>query len=223
MKGKTPPVIKPAALIYPVTKTATWKDMDDVRMACKGKPVKITGTTLDLQGCQIIGTKLKSYGENDERNEPLRINIPGFTMKNGSLRKMPGGVVFRKPKQSYLNLDFLDVGEDALSNIKDDSPDATIRHCRCYGASDKSFQLNDADGLTFENNYATGGITGVRLHTKESKNKAAKTRSVKNNTFEQIETGFNISGKITVVLSGNKYIKVGKKVVSSNGAKVSGT
>jgi hypothetical protein len=151
------------------------------------------------------------------------VNIPGFTMKNGSLRKMPGGLIFRKPKQSYLDLVFLDVGEDALSNIRDDSPDATIKRCSCYGASDKSFQLNDADGLTFEDNYATGGITGARLHTKESKNKAAKTKSVKNNTFEQIETGWNISGKITVVLSGGKYIKVTKKIVSGNGAKVSGS
>lgn len=217
------PVIKPTASIYPTTKTATWKNMDDVRAACKGKPVEITGNVLDLKGCQIVGTKLKYYGENDERNEPLRINIPGFTMKKGSLRKMPNGVLFRGAKQRYEDLVFLDIGEDALSNVMDESPDAVVKRCKFYGASDKSGQFNDARGITIEGCEFNGGITGVRLQKKGGKHKMPKTKSIRNNVFNGCDTAWNISGEIQVVASGNKYNGVNTKVVKNTKATFTGT
>jgi Right handed beta helix region len=224
MRGQTPaskvkaPVIKPTASIFLTTKTATWKNMDDVREACKGKPVKITGTTLDLQDCQIVGTKLKFYGDNDERNEPLRVNIPKFVMKKGSVRKMPGGIVFRKEAQRYESLVFLEIGEDALSNIMDDSPDAVIKRCKFYGASDKSLQLNDARGVTVEYCEFNGGITGVRLQKKGGKYKKPRTKLIRNNTFNDCDTAWHLAGGVQVVASGNKYNGVNTRVVKNDGS-----
>lgn len=219
-----PPVIKPRATIWLNSTTNTWPNMEAVIRACKGKPVKISGTTLDLNGCQISGTKLpQPDNEDDEGAVPLRINIKGFTLKNGSIRGIPGGIIFRRENASFLDLVFLDVGEDAISNILDDSPNATIKGCSFWGASDKQIQMNDARGLTLDNNEIHGGITGARLQKRNGKYKKPKTKSVKNNKFFNVDTAFNLSGDIQVTASGNIYSGVKTRVKFSDNSKFSGT
>lgn len=218
------PTITPKATIWLSLKNNTWKDMDDVRDACRGKPVLISGNTLDLKGCQICGTKLpKPDNDQDENSVPLRINIPGFTLKNGSVRGIPGGIVGRKERHVYLDLVFLDIGEDALSNVLDDSPDWVVRKCRFFGANDKSLQANDARNITVEECEFNGGITGCRLQKKGGKYKKPRTKSIKNNVFNGCDTAWNISGEIQVVASGNKYNRVDQRVVKNTGATFTGT
>ncbi len=217
--GVKPPEIKPAASIVLQPSGADWSSMADVAKAVKGKPVTVSGKTLDLKGCQLVGTKLKKYPDKqDERNQPLRVNIDGFTLKNGSVRAIPGGVLFRGEDNVYSKLTFLDIGEDALSNVKNDAVDATITGCKFYGATDKSIQANCAEGLTLTGNYVTGGVTAVRLQESTSKAKNPRTKRVSGNTFENVRTAFNLSGGIRVEASGNTYKNVGEKWVTNNGA-----
>jgi hypothetical protein len=215
-----PPILKPKATIFLTLSTDTWTSMADVVKACKGKPVKITGTTLDLQDCQISGSKLpQPDDENDENSAPLRINITGFTMRNGSIRKIPGGIVFRKPSQTYRNLIFLDTGEDAISNIMDDSPDSTIRDCWFFGASDKSVQMNDARGLTFTHNIVVGGVTGIRIQKKATRHKAIKPRKIEGNTFINVDTAHHLAGPVEAVIGETTYENVNTMIKAVDGAK----
>lgn len=219
-----PPKITPRATIWLNSTNNTWPSMEAVIRATKGKPVKISGTTLDLNGCQISGTKLPQPDhEDDEDGIPLRINIKGFRMHNGSTRGIPGGIVFRREKVTFEDIVFLDTVEDSISNIMDDSADATIRRCKFFGASDKSVQMNDARGLTFDDNIIVGGITGVRLQKKGGKYKKPKTKSLKGNRFINVDTAWNLSGEIQATGSGNIYSGVDKRVDANTGAKFSGT
>ncbi len=219
----TQPKIKPKATIWLNTKNSTWGDMGDVLVTCVGKPVRITGTTLDLNGCQISGTKLpKPKDDNDEGAAALRINIPGFTIKDGSIRGIPGGIIFRKDKFTAEKLIFLDIVEDGLSNIIDDSKDATIRGCEFWGASDKSLQLNDARGVTVEGNTFNGGVTAVRLQKKGGKYSKPKTKSLKHNRFIGCDTAWHLSGDVQCVGVGNVYSGVDKRVVKSDSSTFKG-
>lgn len=216
--GKKPPEVTPKATIVLGAKNAVWDDMDDVREAMKGKPVIIKGTTLDLKGALVSGKKLKRYDDpNDERSQPILITIPKFTFRNGYLKDVPGGVVVKADNVTLENLISLNVGEDAFSSVVDKAANLTVRNCKAYGANDKSFQWNDARGLTFSHNYATGGITAVRIQKTDTKFKGIKTKELKNNTFEDVQTGWNVSGGATAVATGTKYLNVEKKSVTSNG------
>lgn len=215
----SPPLIKPKASIWLRSNTSIWRNMDDVRAACAGKPVKISGLTLDLMDCQLVGTKLpQPKNDQDENSVPLRINIDGFTLRNGSTRSIPGGILFRGKGLTFADLIFLDVGEDAISNVMDDSPDATVIGCEAWGASDKSYQFNDARGLTFAGNLAVGGITGVRIQKKATKFKNIKTRRIQNNRFINCDTAWNLSGGVTVIARGTKYTGVKTRWVQNTGA-----
>jgi len=217
----TTPKIKPKATLFLTQKNNTWRTMADVIEAFKGKPVKISGTVVDLQGCQISGSKLpKPKNKQDEDAIPLRTRIPGFTLKNGSVRAIPGGIVAREKGCTFFNLTFLETGEDCLSNVVDDSEDFTIKDCRAFGASDKSFQCNDARGLVFEGNTVSGGITGIRIQKTDTKFDNIKTKSIKGNKFVNVDTAFNCSGGVTAVIVDTVYDNVRLKVKTSNGAKV---
>lgn len=220
-----PPKITPRATIWLNSTNNTWPSMEAVIRACKGKPVKINAlrNTLDLNGCQISGTKLPQPDhEDDEDGIPLRINIKGFLMHNGSTRGIPGGIVFRREKVTFEDIVFLDIMEDGISSIMDDSADATIRRCSFWGASDKSIQANDARGLTLEDNIIVGGITAVRLQKRGGKYKTPKTKSLKRNQFINVDTAWNLSGNVQAVGAANIYSGVDKRVVANSGAEFSG-
>jgi len=195
--------------------------MQDVRRACNGKPVRIHGTTLDLQGCQLVGTKLpRPDNDQDEDSAALRIAIDGFRLQSGSVRGIPGGIIFRGDALRFAHLTFLDIGEDGLSNIMDQAPDASVVSCSFYGASDKSLQLNDARGLTMIKCTIVGGITGCRLQKKATKYKGIKTRTISGNRFVGCDTAWNLSGGVTATESGTRYEGVRTKVVANTGARM---
>ena len=195
--------------------------MEDVRQACKGKPVKITGTTLDLQGCQIVGTRLpQPDNDQDEDSAALRIAIDGFRLQSGSARGIPGGIIFRGDALRFIGLTFLDIGEDGLSNVMDQAPDSYVASCSFFGASDKSLQINDARGLTLLRCTIAGGITGCRLQKKATRYKDIKTRLISGMRFVGCDTAWNISGGVTATESGTKYEGVRTKVVANSGARM---
>lgn len=203
------------------TNTIDWRTIEDVRRACKGKPVRITGNALDLQGCQLSGAGLpRPDNEQDEHATALRISIDGFRLINGSVKGIPGGIIFRGDGLEFGSLTFLDIGEDGLSNVMDRSPNAVIDRCGFFGASDKSLQLNDARGLTLTRCEFHGGITGVRLQKKSTKHKGIRTKIVKDNRFVLCDTAWNISGGVTVRESGTRYEGVNTRVVANTGARM---
>jgi len=221
--GLPAPDIKPTAKVKIPKDKAVWTSMEDVAAVLKGKGnIQIKGTDVNLNGAQLVGTSLKKYGDpQDERNQPLKIKIAGFKLHNGSTDAFPGGIVFSAPRNTYSNLVFLRMGEDALSNIMDEAPDATVTGCSGYGSTDKTFQFNDADGLTFTGNLVTGGITGVRLQKTGAKTRNPKTKELRNNRFVDTRTAINASGNVTVRIgSGNKFENVVSKWETSNGATV---
>ena len=83
--------------------------------------------------------------------------------------------------------------------------------------------MNDARGLTLEDNEVHGGITGCRLQKKGGKYKKPKTKSLKRNKFYDVDTAWNLSGEVQAVGVENKYSGVDNRVVSNTGAKFSGT
>lgn len=197
---------------------ATWSSLADVRDAIQGaKGVVLTGSTLDLGGAALDGSKLKRYDDiQDERNTPLRINIPNFSIMNGYVRDIPGGIVVKAADFTVKNATWLSVGEDAVSSIKDQSPRMTIKDCKFFGATDKTIQANSAKDLTIEGCQIFDGITGVRIGTSESKSGSDATKSIKNNTFKNVRTAYNVS-RAHVKVSGDKYEGVDKVFVTSNG------
>lgn len=222
--GLDAPDIKPTVKVKIPKDKAEWTSMEDVAAVLKGKGrIEIKGTTVDLNGAQLVGTSLKKYDDpQDERNQPLKVKIKGFKLVDGSTYAIPGGIVFSAPNNTYSDLIFLRMGEDALSNIMDTAPDATVTNCEGYGATDKTYQFNDADGLVFNNNLATGGITGVRLQKTGAKTKNPKVKEFRNNRFVDTRTGVNASGNVKVRIdSSNKFENVASKWETSNGASVS--
>jgi len=221
--GLPAPDIKPTVKVQIPKNKAEWQSMDDVADALGGKgKIEIKGKSVNLNGAQLVGTSLKRYSDpQDERNQPLKIKIPGFKLYNGSTYAIPGGIVFSAPDNTYSDLIFLKMGEDALSNVMDQAPGATVKGCEGYGATDKTYQFNDADGLTFTGNLATGGITGVRLQKTGAKTKNPRVKEFRNNRFVDTRTGVNASGNVRVRIdSSNKFENVNEKWVTSNGATV---
>lgn len=222
--GLPAPEVKPTAKVKIPKDKADWQSMEDVAAVLKGKGnIEIKGKSVNLNGAQLVGTSLKKYSDpQDERNQPLRIKIPGFKLYNGSTYAIPGGILFSAPDNTYTDLIFLKMGEDAISNLMDQAPNATVKDCEGYGATDKTYQFNDADGLVFSNNLATGGITGVRLQKTGAKTKNPQVKEFRNNRFVDTRTGVNASGGVKVKIdSSNKFENVGEKWSASNGASVS--
>lgn len=215
-----PPTLKPTKIISLSPKLAEWNDMEDVRAALKGQPVTISGTTVDLRDCQIKGNKFpKPKDDQDENSVPIHIRINKFTLKNGSISGIPGGIVFKGDKVTFSDLTFVDIGEDALSNMMDQSPNSSVINCKFYNSGgDKSLQLNDARGAIIKNSFFTGGITAIRLQKKATKIKGIKTKEVSGNTFEDVDTAFNIAGGVKVVASGNTYKNVKHRWINDSGA-----
>ncbi len=221
--GLPAPKIEPTASVALDPKKTEWTSMADVREALEGKGrIEIRGKQVDLKGAQLVGTKLRKYSDpQDERNQPLKIAIDGFSLVNGSTRSIPGGIVFRGDGLTFADMVFLKVGEDALSNLVDVSPNATVKRCAGYGATDKIFQFNDARGLTFSGNLVTGGITGVRIQKKDSRNRNMRTREIRGNRFVDVDTGFNVAGDIVARGENNTYEDVKTKWLTNNGASYS--
>lgn len=219
--GTGPAPVKPPAFSAPGTiyleGEPVWNTLAEVRAAI-GTKGRLVGNTLDLQGYAIDGRRLKQPKRvQDEKAVPLRVNIDGFTLKNGTVRNIPGGIVVKADSTRWENLIFRDIGEDALSTIKDAGEETVVKNCRFYNRSekdsgDKSLQLNDARDAVVEGCYFTGGITALRLQ--ESSAKAKKvTAWLRGNTFENVPTAANVAGPTTVIEGGNVWKNVRKRWV----------
>lgn len=218
MAGKPFPDARPATRIY-LEGTPDWHSMDDVRAAC-GSKVKITGKIVDLQGAELNGSRMKHpKNPQDEGAAALKIHIPGFYLRNGQVRDIPGGIVAFAEGCRMENLLFRKIGEDAVSNQKDVSAGFQISRCRFEGTkeNDKLAQINDARDAVVENSTFTGGVTAIRMQESSAKKQGGSAESI-GNTFVDVRTAHNVAGRTTVYHKGNVFTRVLKEWVTGDKA-----
>ena len=217
--GTKPPKTNPSHIIK-LTGNPDFRSMDDISKAF-GNKVKITGTTVDLQGGELNGSKLKkSSNSQDENNTPVKLRVKNLTIKNGFGKDLPGGLVAYESNVTFENLIFTGTSEDFVSNAKDVSDNLSIIKCKFYNNSkgDKSAQANGAVGLLVRDCYITGGITAIRIG--ESTSKRHGEARVENCMIEGVPTFLNVDGKMKVYVKGNTLKNVGKDYVVKDGSKV---
>ncbi len=186
-----------------------WDEMKEVRAAL-GPRVRISGRTIDLRGGCISGKALKHPRQRqDEASVGVRIRIKGFTLQNGYVDDIPGGLIVLAPEVTLRNLTFTRAGEDFVSNAKDNAEGFRVLECRFHNDKngDKSIQANDGRGLVIQGNYLTGGRTGIRIQKKDARRQGG-TAVVEGNFFDSMNTAVNAAGKVTVWLGQNHYRKV---------------
>jgi len=186
-----------------------WKDMKEVR-ADLGRGVVISGRTVDLQGGRISGKALKHpKNSQNENSVGVRIRIKGFTLKNGFVDDIPGGLIVFAPDVTLQNLTFTQAGEDFVSNEKDRSPGFRVMGCRFFNNKhgDKSIQANDGRGLIVAGNLISGGTTAIRIQKKNAR-KQGGTAVVEANRFDRVDTAVNAAGRLTVFYRNNVFDRV---------------
>jgi hypothetical protein len=184
----------------------TWNRMEEVR-ADLGPDVLISGRTVDLRGARISGKKLKHPRRpQDENSVGVRIGIKGFTLKNGFVDDIPGGLIAHAPRVTFQNLTFSAAGEDFVSNMRDSSEDFRVLGCRFFNnkKGDKSIQANDARGLVIAGNLICSGTTAIRIQKKNAKKQGGRA-IVESNRFHQVNTAVNAAGRVTLFLRNNIY------------------
>lgn len=178
----------------------------------------------DLGGGIIDGRKCKRYrSKQDERNAGLDIRLPELTIRNGSVRQLWGGFIFRAAGGAVENMVWMNVGEDAVSTVVDRAPGFKAQGCTFHndGDGDKSIQLNDARDAIVENCTIFGGTTGIRWQEHETKDRA--DCYARGNRFVGVETAHNVAGEETTLHlddASETYDGVRKQVVTSYGAKI---
>ncbi len=176
-----------------------WSDMKAVARALRGKAT-VRGREVDLRGNTLDGSKIKHpKNSQDENSTGVRIRIPGFTLRNGTVSNIPGGLIISAPGVTLQNLSFIRPGEDFASTVGKHATGLTVTGCRFYNNSsgDKSLQANNAAGLLVRDTLITGGITGARVQ--ESSYPQRKVRAL----FERVKfigchTALNIDGDTVV-------------------------
>lgn len=219
-EGVKHPDVKPAKTVY-LTGTPQWKTMDEVKKAL-GSAATISGTKVDLKGNAISGKKIKHPSNSqDEDSIPLKIQIEKFSLENGIIRDIPGGVVVKSNFNTFKNLTFIESGEDFISTYTDGAKGTVVDKCKFYNDrdGDKSGQFNSAVDTTIKNSYFTGGITAIRLQESSSKQKDVRAY-VEGNEFVKVPTAVNGDGDLTIYAHGNSYDNVREKFVLGPHAKV---
>lgn len=206
--------------------TPTFYDMPALAKAL-GPKVEIHGKVIDLRGGRISGKRLKQpKSRDDEDAVALRLRIPGLTLKNGIIDRIPGGIVCGADDCEFRNLIFTHIGEDAWSNNTDKSRNNRVINCTFIGdpGADKLAQWNDArDGLC-QGNYFTAAITSVRVQESTSKEKNTVRFTAKNNEHVNVRTAYNVDGpkksRTDITVSGDKYTNVIKRFVLRDRARL---
>ena len=161
---------------------------------------------MKLAGGNVEGSKLKRYSDSqDERNTAIKVRIEGLTIKNGFFTGLPGGVVAYSDDLKFENIILTHVGEDGISNAKE-VKNTQVINCKFYGnaKNDKLLQLNGAIGAIVKNCLFVGGITAIRCQESSSKNQGGKPR-IEGNSFKNVDTAVNASGRTTVYLKNNTF------------------
>jgi hypothetical protein len=206
-----PPSVTPKYTVY-LKGTPAWHDMQDVQKDL-GSKVKITGNTVDLMGGKLSGRKLKRPSNSqDENSIGVKIHIDNFVLKNGVLEDVSGGFISFAKNVTFENLTILKVGEDAISSMKDVSPGMSIINCKIYGnaASDKLIQGNDGNSMLVKDTKLFNAITGIRVQKKDARLSQSQSL-ITGNTFTNIDTAINASGKATVTVKDNTFNNVREK------------
>jgi hypothetical protein len=179
-----------------------------------GSKVKITGNTVDLMGGRLSGKNLKHPSNSqDENSVGVKIHIDNFTLKNFIAEDIPGGlVIFSKNVTIQDGLFLCKDQEDAVSNMKDVALGTSIINCKFYGGAnnDKLIQGNDGRDLLIKNNKLFNAITGMRIQ-KRNAVKQGGVANVIGNTFTNVDTAINASGKVTVNTKDNTFNNVREK------------
>jgi len=211
---------KPTGSAIRLTGSPVWSSMRDVTKAVGSKGT-VSGNVLDLKGNILDGGGLKKPSNSQSEDAvPLKITIPGLTIRNGTIRSIPGGIVTTAKDLTVRKLVFLDIGEDALSTTGERASGLTVDQCRFYNdpAGDKSLQCNQAQGVTIRDSHFYSGITGVRLNKRSYNQKAAVL--ITGSTFKGCETGINLAGATTLTVTDCKFDVQKKWVIGEGGGKV---
>lgn len=219
--AKQPIQAEPTKTFY-LTGQPQWNSPSDAKKFFgSSSQVSVSGSVIDLKGNRLSGKKLKHpSNSNSEQAQELKIAYDNFTLKNGNVDDIPGGIVIRGNNARFTNLTFTTKGEDYVSTLKDNADGTVIEKCKFYNrGGDKSIQLNSAKNALIDRCYITGGQTAIRLQESTSKWKNIKC-SVTNTTFEKVPTAINVDGYTTVNLSNNKFIGVSEQYKKGSHAKL---
>lgn len=189
-----------------------WESVEDVKRDL-GTKVSISGNTVDLKGGKISGKKLKHPSNSqDEGAVGVKIRIKGFTLKNGIIEDLPGGLICYAENITFQNLVVHKIGEDAISNLKDIAKGTRIINCKFYGNanSDKILQGNDGRDFYVRGNLLSSAITGIRVQKKNAQRQGG-TAQVIDNQFIGVDTAINAAGEVRVIVKGNTFEKVREK------------
>ena len=195
--------------------------MDQVKDAL-GSLATISGTHVDLNGNAVSGRELVHPADAQSEDAiPLKIEIANFTLENGFVRDIPGGIVVRKNGNTFRNLTFIESGEDFISTPSSGVERVTIEDSKFYNYvdRDKSLQISSAKDAVIRRNYFRGAITAIRLGASANEETGLQCY-VEDNVFERLSTGTNISGHTTAFAKRNTYIVVRHKWVIGDDASV---
>jgi Pectate lyase len=178
----------------------------------------------DLGGGIIDGRKCKRHkSKQDERNAGLDVLVPNLTLRNGFVRELWGGIIFRAGGGRVENVTWLNVGEDAVSTKIDRAPGLRVVRCTFYNErGDKSVQLNDARNARVTECTFYGGITAIRWQDHRTKARKVDCYS-RANEFIDVETAHNVGGKMTTLHvdeASETYRQTPKRIVTSYGSKI---
>lgn len=200
---------RPEKRIYLHKDRLVWRTMEDVRNAL-GASVKISGTTVDLKGAELNGGQLpKPKDPQNEKAVGVKIYVPGFTLKNGESRSVPGGYIAFVKNVTFLDVLFREPGEDFVSNQKNRSPGFRVINCGFEDTrqkADKATQINDGTDAVVEDCEYRGFETAVRIGESTGKNGDAL---VKDTTFDGSATAINVDGGTRLTLQNNTFTRVG--------------
>lgn len=223
----TPKQPKKSAYEYKPKKTILLRNIDDVHELLRIFPLSSMRTVsgrliLNLRGCIINGVHLNGDGGQGEKQEPLldlkmqRVSIQNFFAKNvkESLR------IF-SPHCSIEGAHFLDVGEDAISNMRE-AHHTMISGCSFLNSTsgDKSIQLNQGSHAVVSGCYISGGITGIRIG-KEGWNTTKDNALIKDCIFNKggickgMRTAIHASS-ITISTDNNVYERIKEPIYLHN-------
>jgi len=177
----TPNPPAPPVQVINLSSGQVWDDMDDVRAAV-GAKAEVTGLTLDLKGADMMGV-----------GEPLKIDIYGFTLKNGAIGNLP--LLVTGDNVTFKNVVFF---EPDITFIEGEAPGMSIVKCKFFLSSTVAVRVKNGRGFSFINSYLTANLgTGIEI--------TGGGARIEDSTFEYLDVA--IKGT-NLTLKNNTYLGV---------------